>query len=196
MKSEKVNYKVNHVTRKEVSDFIERYHYSGSINGVIADYCFSMMDGSKIIGAALFGRMAMVGQWKRFSNKESDVIELRRLCCTDEAIRNSESYMIGKMLKWLRDNTQIKIVVSYADAEYNHVGTIYKASNFKYNGFRQGARVIDWGGKIYHDKAIRTKYNGKLKPFAIRLKNALENGEAIYKKTAGKHCYVYDIRRK
>lgn len=190
-------YSVEITDRKIVKDFIETHHYSGSINGVKSTYCFRMIDlEGDTVGAALFGAMAMSGQYKRFVNHESEVVELRRLCCTDEAVRNCESFMIGKMLKWLRDNTEIKVVVSYADQEYDHVGTIYKASNFNYDGFRKGARVIVWNGKRYHDKTIRTKYNGKLKPFASRVKEALENGEATYHKTAGKHCFVYRIKRK
>ena len=41
-----------------------------------------------------------------------------------------------------------------------------------------------------------TKYKGELKPFAKRLKKALEDGEASYKKTTGKHIYLFDIRKK
>ena len=136
----------------------------------------------------------MANQWKRFGEREADVIELRRLCCVDDTPRNTESYFIGKMLRWLQKNTEIKTVVSYADAEYGHQGTIYKASNFKYLGFQKGAKVIMWGDKRYHDKAIRTKYNGVLKPFAVRLKQALIDGLAHYKDTAGKHAYIYKLR--
>lgn len=83
------------------------------------------------------------------------------------------------------------VVVSYADKEYGHQGTIYKASNFKMVGKIKGAKVIIYNGKQYHDKTIRTKYKGELKPFAKRIKEALDNGDAYYKKTAGKVTYVY-----
>ena len=86
--------------------------------------------------------------------------------------------------------------MSYADAEYGHQGTIYKASNFEGLGKRPGAKVIMWDGKKYHDKAIRTKYKGELKPFAIKLQAALDAGEAVYTKTAGKFTYVYKLREK
>lgn len=188
------SFKVIPCTRKEITGFIESNHYSKSINGCIADYCFKLMDCERIIGAAFFGRMAMAGQWRRFGKTESDVTELRRLCCIDETPKNTESYFIGKMLKWLKKNTELKVVASYADAEYGHEGIIYKASNFEYLGKKPGARVIWWNDKKYHDKTIRTKYKGELKPFAKRVKEALENGEAEYRKTAGKHTYVYKLR--
>ena len=56
-----------------------------------------------------------------------------------------------------------------------------------------GAKVIIYNGKRYHDKTIRTKYKGELKPFAKKIKLALEVGEAHYKKTMGKFTYVYRL---
>ena len=107
---------------------------------------------------------------------------------------NTESFFIGKTLKMLSRDWGGKIVVSYADKEYGHVGTIYKASNFKMVGEVAGAKVIDYNGKRYHDKTIRTKYKGVLKPFAVKLKKALDVGEAQYKTTAGKYTYVYKLK--
>lgn len=188
-------FKVLLVDRKSIKEFIELNHYSKSINGCISDYCFALYDGNKMIGAMFYGRMAMRNQWKRFGEKEQDVIELRRLCCIDETPKNTESYFIGKTLRWLKNNTNLKIVVSYADAEYGHEGTIYKASNFDYLGVKSGAKVIWHEGKKYHDKTIRTTYKGILKPFALKIKKALESGDAYYAKTAGKHCYSYRLKK-
>ena len=72
-------YKVKLVDRKDIKEFIESNHYSKSINGCISDYCFALYDGDLMIGAMFYGRMAMRNQWMRFSDRESDVIELRRL---------------------------------------------------------------------------------------------------------------------
>ncbi len=184
---------VKRVERKDIKDFIETWHYSKSINGCIADFCYALYDQNQIKGAMFFGRMAMANQWKRFSTSPDNVIELRRLCCVDDTPKNTESYFIGKALKLLRKDWQKGIVVSYADKEHGHAGTIYKASNFKQLEDIKGARVIIYNGKRYHDKTIRTKYKGKLKPFAARIKQALDDGNAHYKKTAGKCTYVYQL---
>jgi hypothetical protein len=149
--------------RKEIRNFIEKWHYSQNINGLISDYCFKLLDGDK------------------------------RLCCIDDTPKNTESYFIGKTLRWLKKNTDIKRVISYADMTYNHEGTIYKASNFKHCGMTAKGRVIMYQGKRYHDKTIRTKYKGELKPFAKKVKEALETGEAEYVKTQGKHIYIYEF---
>ena len=187
-------FKVELCDRKDISDFVEENHYSKSINGVISDYCFKLLREDKIIGAMIYGRVAMAGAWKKFVNNADDLIELRRLCCIDDTPKNTESYFIGKTLKWLAKNTDLKVVVSYADTMQNHNGTIYKASNFKHVGMTPKGRVIDWNGKIFHDKTIRTKYKGELKPYAKKVKEALETGDAIYKTTTGKHTYIYILK--
>ncbi len=183
-----LQYKVSPCERYEVTEFIEQWHYSHNINGVMSDYCFKMESGGELIGACIFGKPAMAGQLKRYGD---GVIELRRLVCIDETKRNAESFFIGRCLRWLKANSPIKTIVSYADPEYGHQGVIYKASNFILQGKTAAGKVIMFNGKKYHDKAIRTKYNGKLKPFAIELKKALDDGKAEYKNTQGKNCYVY-----
>ena len=188
------DFEVELCTRKEIKDFVETWHYSQSINGLMSNYCFKLMFGGETIGAMIYGGMAMCNQWKKYGNSKEEVIELRRLCCIDDTPKNTESYFIGKTLKWLILNTDIKTVVSYADPEYGHGGIIYQASNFDYLGRSSPGRVILWNGKKYHDKTIRTKYKGELKPFAIKVKEALENGEACYKKTEGKYIYVYSLK--
>lgn len=187
-------FKVIECDRNFIKDFIETYHYSKSINGCITDYCYALLNGDILIGALFYGRLAMANQWKRFADNPKEVIELRRLVCIDDTPKNTESFFIAKTLKLLKKSWNGSIVVSYADLEYNHVGTVYKASNFSYLGLSKGANVICFNNKLYHDKAIRTKYKGELKPFAKRLKEALDSGEAFYKKTKGKHTYIYNIR--
>jgi hypothetical protein len=185
-------WKVRKTTRKEIEPFLETWHYSGSINGCISDFCYALLDSEGTMkGAMFYGRMAMANQWKRFADNESDVIELRRLACVDETPKNAESFFIGRSLRMLKKEWGGKVIVSYADKEHGHGGTIYKAANFKCLGDTKGAKVIIHNGKRYHDKTIRTKYKGELKPFARRLLSALETGDAYFKETAGKVTYVY-----
>lgn len=188
------DFKVELCDRSDIRDFIESNHYSKNINGCISDYCFRLMRDGEMIGAMFFGRMAMAGQWKKYGENESDVIELRRLVCIDDTPKNTESYFIGHAIRWLKKNTKIKIIVSYSDLEYGHTGVVYRASNFKFISKSKGARVIFFNGKRYHDKTIRTKYKGELKPFALKIKNALESGNAFYKETKGKNTYTYKLR--
>lgn len=180
--------------RNEIKDFIEHWHYSKNINGLMSNYCFKLLDEyGNLIGAMIYGKIAMANVWKKYAQRECDLIELRRLCCIDDTPKNTESFFIGNTLRWLRRNTDIKTVISYADTTYNHSGVIYKASNFKQIGMTNSGKVIIFDGKRYHDKTIRTTYNGRLKPFAQKIKDALLNGQANYVKTTGKHIYIYSL---
>lgn len=181
-------------TRPDISNFIESNHYSGSINGVMASYCFRLLRNEELVGAMLYGSLGMANAWRKYADKPEDVIELRRLCLIDDTPSNSESFFIGNTIRWLQKNTNIKTIVSYADPNYGHSGVIYKATNFEHIGMTSAGRVIIWNGKKYHDKAIRTKYKGELKPFAVRLRNALESDEAHYEVQLPKHIYVKTIR--
>lgn len=189
-------FEVSPCSRKEIETFVESNHYSKSINGVNTQYCFKMMYGGDLIGAAIFATFGMANVWKKYSDDKKTILELRRLCCIDEAPKNSESYLIGKCLRWLRNNTLIEHIISYADMDYNHEGVIYKATNFDYLGKTSKGVRIKYGERLYHDKTIRTYYKGKLKPYALRIKNALENGDAEYIESKGKHIYYYSLKRK
>lgn len=191
------NYTVYPCCREDIKAFIEQHHYSHNINGVMSSYCFKLLDEkNSLIGAAIFGKLGMANAWKKYANNIDDVIELRRLVLVDNTARNAESFFIGKMLKFLVKHTNIKTVVSYADPNNGHTGVVYKASNFELLGKTSQGRVIMWGDRQYHDKAIRTKYNGKLKPFARKLQEALDSGEAIYKRTSGKYIYLYNLENR
>ena len=189
------DFRIKLVERKDVKEFIEEWHYSQSINGLKISYCFGLFHGDIMIGSMVYGGPAMNNQASKY-NKENPnlVLELRRLCCIDDTPKNTESYFIGKTLKWLKKNTPIETIISYADITYGHAGTIYKASNFKHVGISPPGKVIMHEGRRYHDKTIRTKYKGKLKPFAQKIKDALDVGDAYYDKTKGKHIYTYTLK--
>lgn len=190
----KDDYYVIPLNRSDIRDFIEQYHYSHNINGCIADYCFGLFTkkDDKLVGGMFYGRMAMANQYKKYG-EATEVTELRRLVLVDDTPKNTESFFIGASLRWLRKNTGVKTVISYADPNYGHQGIVYRASNFKHIGMTSPGRVIMYNGKKYHDKTIRTKYKGELKPFALEVKNALEEGTAYYKKQEPKHIYRFDL---
>lgn len=181
---------------KHIKPLIETHHYSENVNGLDVRYCFCLTYGTEIIGGMIYGRMAMRNAFKKYADREDDVLELRRLCCVDDTPKNTESFFIGKSIRYLTKRTSIKKIVSYADPTWGHEGTIYKASNFKFLGKTSRGKVIEYDNKRYHDKAIRTKYNGELKPFAIELRNALATGDAHYIPTMPKLIYVYELRKR
>ena len=184
-----------------VRAFIETHHYSHSVNGLRISYCFGLYDGETLIGGMIYGKPAMRNAWKKYVDNEDELVELRRLVCVDETPKNTESYFIGRTLRWLKQNTALTKVVSYADNTHNHKGTIYRASNFAYLGETAKGKMIEWNGKLFHDKSIRTFYVRKdgervLKPYAQRIKDALERGEAKWVATQSKNIFLYPLRNR
>ena len=121
-------------------------------------------------------------------------MELRRLVCIDETPKNTESYFIGKTLRWLKQNTDVEVVVSFADQHYGHVGTIYKATNFEYFGETSPARVLMVDGKEYHSRSL----NQDKRPYGRELKRRYNAGDKniFFKKRKPKHIYVYYLNKK
>jgi len=208
------SWSVKRVQRFHIKEFIENWHYSQSINGCKSTFHYALFDEKENMkGAMFYGGMAMANQWKKFADKESDVLELRRLCCIDDTPKNAESYFISRTIKDLKKNWSGKILVSYADKQYGHTGIIYKASNWELVEETKGAKMIEWNKKLYHDKSIRTKYkpskfnnnqlvlfgeketekHNQIKPFAKKIIVALSNGEANYINTKGKLTYIYKL---
>lgn len=82
------------------------------------------------------------------------VLELTRLALYDWAPRNSESWLIARSFEYLRANRpDIKILISYSDGRYGHVGTIYQATNWHYTGASTGDVVFQCeDGRVLHPR--------------------------------------------
>ena len=97
-----------------VREFVEKWHYSANVNGLRIAHVFGLYYDGNLIGAMIYGPLAMANTWRKYGNSESEVIELRRLCCIDNTPICTESYFIGKTIRWLKKNTTYKTIVSYA----------------------------------------------------------------------------------
>ena len=135
------DFTVESVPRSAIQKFIEKWHYSHSTNGVQHTQCFALFDGMTMIGAMMYALPSMKATAAKYNPINPDrCLELRRLCCIDDTPTNTESFFIGKTLRWLKQNTEIEVIISYADLEQGHEGVIYKASNFIHLGNNGGAR--------------------------------------------------------
>ena len=195
---------VEPVPRSAIQKFVEKWHYSHSTNGVQHTQCFALFDGMKMIGAMVYALPSMKATAAKYNPDNPDRCwELRRLCCIDDTPTNTESYFIGKTLRWLKQNTEIEVIISYADLEQGHEGVIYKASNFHHLGNNGGGRVLMVDGKMFHARSM----NQKQKPYGRELKRRWENKEGhkfwdseekdmYYQDVKPKNIYVYYLNKK
>ena len=189
------DYKVELSEYKVVKPLIEKWHYSHSTKGLHTSYCFGLFREGKfgldeLIGGMIFGvPSSMEGQkTDKYGNESGKILELNRLCCIDDTPTNTESYFLGKALKWLSKNTDYQLVVSYADPEYGHSGVIYKATNFIHYDMTGTDKVLMVDGKKYHRRTLR-----KDSPYAETIRQRLKDKDpnVYWKKTCEKHTYIY-----
>ena len=194
------NFTVEHINRKAVTTFIEKHHYSHNINGIQSYYHFGLYtEGNfglpKMIGAMLYAMPSMPDTAAKYNPiNPRRCMELRRLVCIDDTPKNTESYFIGKTLRWLKQNTDVEVIVSFADQHYGHSGIIYKASNFDHFGETAKARVLMVDGKEYHPRTM----NQKDKPYGRAIKKRYLSGDEniFWKKRKSKHIYVYYLNKR
>jgi len=98
----------------------------------------------KLIGVLIYGcpigRLAAQSISKEL--KQDEVLELTRLWIEDGYGKNVESHSISQSIKWLKENAKdIKVLMSYADPTVGHLGGIYQATNWIYQG--DGMRLVD-----------------------------------------------------
>ena len=187
------------VPRSAIQSFVHRWHYSHDTNGVQQTQCFALFDDMKMIGAMMYALPSMKSTAAKYNPDNPDRCwELRRLCCIDDTPKNTESFFIGKTLKWLKQNTDAEVIISYSDLQQGHEGVVYKASNFINMGQTPSGQALMVDGKQYHDRTIRNK-----RPYARAIKrrweekqNGKKDDDIYFVETKPKNIYVYYLNRK
>ena len=199
------DFTIEAVPKKAVTSFIEKWHYSHYAGGIQHRQCFALYspDGKfglpRMIGCMIYGQPAMSNTAAKYHPDNPDRCwELRRLCCIDDTPKNTESFFIGKTLKWLKQNTDAEVIISYSDLQQGHEGVVYKASNFINMGQTPSGQALMVDGKQYHDRTIRNK-----RPYARAIKrrweekqNGKKDDDIYFVETKPKNIYVYYLNKK
>jgi hypothetical protein len=182
------NFQLRQIHFVQARDFVIRWHYSKTLP--YCKYYFGLFDKNDLIGIAAYGLPAMRNQSKCYSCD----IELRRLCLTDSAPKNSESRFISLTLKELKKIGH-NAVLSLADPEHSHTGVIYKASNFEFLGLERGggSRLIVIDGVPVHSRTAYAKYGTS---GILSLKQMLGEDRVEGRNKKRKLVYRYILKKK
>ena len=137
---------VREITKAVAKKMVVKYHYShlwtkcstalGLFYKTGNEHSFFDEEEEKLIGVIVYGDP--IGRHSGGSISElldrTEVYELVRLYIHDGYGSNIESWFISQSFKWLKENTNIKALISYADPKEGHAGTIYQATNWLYQG--------------------------------------------------------------
>jgi len=118
--------------------------------------------------------------------------ELNRLWMSDKCPKNSESRFIGWVLRELKKINPPIVLVSYADTEQKHIGTVYKATNWVYTGITKPIMDYQVKGIKMHAKTVSDSV-GKSTDKKNKKQMLKElYGENFYmKERSQKHRFVY-----
>lgn len=137
---------------------VEKWHYSKRMpKGKLARV--GVWENETFIGVVLFGVGATGDLVKRYGLQPQQGCELVRVALTRHASTVSRILAIAlKVIK--REFFGLRLVVSFADPEHGHVGSIYQAGGWLYCGQSTASDEYVYKGKRWHGRAFRHKFKG------------------------------------
>jgi hypothetical protein len=188
----KIDYEVRLITNSLALAVVIEKHYLHRKAPCKLSYGLFHKVNNELMGVVIYGKPSMMRIAQSICGEEeaSNVYELTRLWVDDNVPKNGESFLISNSIRLLDK----EIIVSYADTEFGHVGTVYQAANFIYTGLscQTTGYKID-GSSPMHKRSLNAIY-GTIENARIALGERLEKYSM-----PRKHRYVIfntDKRRK
>ena len=137
----KEDFSLKTITKNEAKDILINYHYLSNISkGFKSGFNYGLFHHNKLVGVIIFTGFPVPelakGMFGLNRNEQSGLFELSRLCLHPDLQKtehNLASFFVGRAVKQLRKDTEVKVILSYADSSF-HSGIVYRACNFKYYG--------------------------------------------------------------
>ena len=150
---------------------------------------FGVWEDNQFIGVVLFSRGANRNMLKPYGLDQTQGCELTRIALTSHQVPVSRILAICTRL--LRQKYQgLRLVVSYADTNQGHIGSIYQASNWVYDFETCQDEMVINGQKI-HRKSAFSKYGTS----SVEKLKALGLNARFVKGGGGKHRYLLALDR-
>lgn len=136
------NTEIKLISKSLATQVILEYEWLHSIplaNKYFFGIYFNVEDKQYIGGVLIFGieYSENTGVWKKY-DYEGKMLLLSRGVCLWWTPKNTASFFISKACKWIKDNTEYKIITATVDPAAGEVGIIYQSLNWKYVGLMSG----------------------------------------------------------
>lgn len=172
------------------------FHYAKTVPGNGIGYSV-FNDKNEWCGVIVYGYGVNPCIDNPYNLKQGEVVELTRVALNGKQEFTSKAIAMSlKLIK--KDIPLCKLVVSYADLDQNHIGTIYQATNWYFVGISNENKK-DCGSFLINGKKVHSRtVGGILKRRG--LPTTIENIKKIYKTddvkpyfTKGKIKYLYPL---
>jgi hypothetical protein len=169
------------------------FHYSKA-TPVISDSFNVFNDDDEWCGVIIYGSGANMYIAKPYDKWQGQVLELVRVALNGKQGHGNTSKAVALTLKQMKKSKPwCDLIVSYADLDQNHAGTLYQATNWVYTGVMNkdsmGAFIIN--GKKTHPKSC---YSKGWKQSILWLREHIDPKAEVFV-TKGKHKYIYPMTK-
>ena len=167
------------------------YHYAKRVP--IDNLAFNFYENDAWCGVIIYGFGANPSIAKSFKMWNGQVLELVRVALNGK--QSVTSQCVAMSLKMVKKYAPcVNLIVSYADADQNHKGIIYQATNWIYTGLTNENKKSNF---IIHGKKIHPRSVGG-KNWKVSLNWIRENVDkyATQEISIGKHKYLFPLNEK
>ena len=148
---------LSEINKDRAKAFIQSRHYSPIMPKLTKHYMGVFVD-NELQGVITFGwgtRPKHTIQVLFPDLDTKDYFEIGKMCMDDSMPRNSESQMLRHSVRWLKENTDIKYLFTWADGIVGKVGYVYQGSNFLYGGFSTTDTYVTEKGEKIHPRTMQ-----------------------------------------
>lgn len=162
------------------------HHYLHSLPGGTC-LAFGVFLETRLMGAITLGVGPKLVHCLVEGASPDDCLTLTRLWLSDDLPKNSESRVLGIVVRSLHKHTALKFLVTYADPWQGHLGIIYQAAGWFYTGLSEAMPLYDIGdGKPRHSRSLSHAYGSH------SVRHFRNHGVDVrLVPQAAKHRYVY-----
>ncbi len=184
------NFWIKECSSKEADEVIKKYHYSHKTtkNRFLS---FSVNDGKGYLQLGYGIRPHMKHTIHPQITKDN-YCEFDRMWLDDELPKNSESQVISLLLSYLKQTTEKKFVITYADESAGNKGTIYKATNAIILGSVPCDFYILLTGERVHPVSMYHRHKTRAKDFLEKQYPGIKH----IKNTARQFRFLYILDKK
>ncbi len=189
---------VKYTDKKTMEWFCKNHHYSRSVPvGKLIKHV--VIYNNEVFGVIIYGRGANPNLAKRFNLTQYESCELVRI-----ALKPHKDFFVSealaKSLKMLKEEeTNMKLIVSFADIAQGHSGQIYKATNWIYEKISDPSIKVYIQGVAVHNKTISENIKSMQNldiPRVEKIKIYYKTNDVVISKDQGKHSYLFFLDKK
>lgn len=147
--------RISRATAEAIRYACLKFHYAKAIPSV--SYGYNVFnDNDEWCGCICYGTGANYNIGTEYGLVTGEVLELVRVALNGKQGITSKAVSLS-MKQLHKDAPLVKLIVSYADVDQNHYGTLYQALSFIYVGTHVGDRYFIINGKKTHRKTIHSR---------------------------------------